>query len=353
MKEPRIRWRVVLTPISVCVGMIVAVLWLGGCWLCSAAWQLNGVRYTVRLYRACAELHSVEGGNSEDGGLRLSCRAFAPLGLTLLPRIGRIGGSHTYVALPLVYPALLAAILPAQGVRAWMRVARRRRRDQCVKCGYALTHCVGSLCSECGYPVAVSRNGGNLPRMKLGRLRAAEAVALVNTGMSLCAMSHPAGMRWLFGDQARWFTVVAVLLWICSIVDWIRDVGGARASEVTPSVTPRRRGWRLLVVPACLALLGLAAVTAWPLRARFWASQAAFEATVREVQTGVDRRRLSGRIGLFWVRRILVDPDRRAILFCVGHERAIEDFGIVCRSARDLNDRNRIHLGGPWFTEAR
>jgi hypothetical protein len=71
---------------------------------------------------------------------------------------GRLGESYSSVSaialiLPLWFPALLFAILPALWLRRWRIVRRRTRLGLCQHCGYDLRATPGR-CPECGTVVA-------------------------------------------------------------------------------------------------------------------------------------------------------------------------------------------------------
>lgn len=61
---------------------------------------------------------------------------------------------QTILRLPLWMPFFMLMIYPTS--RAWrgpIRRLRRRRRNQCMKCGYNLTANISGTCPECGTPI--------------------------------------------------------------------------------------------------------------------------------------------------------------------------------------------------------
>jgi len=90
-------------------------------------------------------------------GLGLSRRPFQ---LVDLDSLGESGGPtyhtemQTILRLPLWMPFFLLMIYPTS--RAWrgpIRRLRRRRRNQCMECGYILSGNTSGICPECGTPI--------------------------------------------------------------------------------------------------------------------------------------------------------------------------------------------------------
>ena len=74
-------------------------------------------------------------------------------GHLLLPELAWAGGS-LYIVLPWWMPTLALATYPTIAfVRGPLRRRRRRKRGECVSCGYNLMGNVTGVCSECGTAV--------------------------------------------------------------------------------------------------------------------------------------------------------------------------------------------------------
>jgi hypothetical protein len=72
------------------------------------------------------------------------------------PAPGAVGAAvDTHVALRLPHWVLVAAaaVMPLRALTAWRRAKRRRRRGQCVECGYDLRSIGSGRCPECGAEV--------------------------------------------------------------------------------------------------------------------------------------------------------------------------------------------------------
>ncbi len=66
----------------------------------------------------------------------------------------------SFVRVPVWLPTVLLIVAPTIAViRGPMTQRRRRKRNQCIACGYDLTGNISGRCSECGAPIDASRYG--------------------------------------------------------------------------------------------------------------------------------------------------------------------------------------------------
>ncbi len=234
------------------------------------------------------------------------------------------------------------------------------QKPTCIGCGYSLLELTSDNCPECGrYFDRDDESTFRMAWQPAPRRRSAappsmwECVGLgVLTILGLLGASNaqpwngPATCIGLVFGVPVWVGLAIQALWRAGVC-W-KD---RARSDLDQSPLHKRHAGRWFVAPICFLVVVSAIITPWPLMLRFGLSRPAFEAAVRDVQSG--KGGVNGRIGLYFVRRVTwntTNPAGSTILFETGSD-FFDPVGFMFDPVRDRTRTDIIQQLGPqWYT---
>jgi hypothetical protein len=233
---------------------------------------------------------------------------------------------------------------------------------RCLGCGYALRGLPGNVCPECGRAFdpndpSTYRWGPRRPCWrrwagppKLWTVWGLAAVTLFAL-LDLSAPGLPGGIKGaMLGAcalQALAALFVIVVLANYTLRALATACDRARADGDRPD-QPTPRHWRWVAGPVCLALIGSALLTNWPLWARFVASRSALEAAAKQYANTAAYTPINRWAGLFYLEYVY-SFKANEVRFVVG-DTGIDPIGFAYRPD-DPRPNDRDRLAPCWYVE--
>lgn len=147
-----LRIRPILTLTSAVLLALIIAFWLRSCW---PVWiSLTTSNSSIDLWLMAGSVvvnFEEEQGKSRPGGWTIRTMPYGGLGINILPGWwSSLYPRHTQIVIPLIYPAMLLAVLPILWILPFRRRHVRRLVGRCERCGYRLKGLRERRCPECG-----------------------------------------------------------------------------------------------------------------------------------------------------------------------------------------------------------
>ncbi|MCA9256243.1 MAG: hypothetical protein KDA33_11435 [Phycisphaerales bacterium] len=227
--------------------------------------------------------------------------------------------------------------------------------SRCIDCGYALRGLRDNACPECGRTFdATDESTFETDDGARSWRRWAQAPSLWSivpwVALTLFALNDASkpGTYW-YNDLVYLFGVVLGL--IVAMRYWRRVCAcrnDAARAAMDKGPRRRRRAWRWVVFPACLALMVSLGIHNWPLSLRFALSRSAMDAMQTRIDGGAPIPKGTIIVGLYrvWIRRVY----GRTIYFTGGsHPSSGSGKGFIQGVATHPGVRSHGRLVGRWY----